>query len=108
MNKQLTCSNLSIGVVSWGGRSYFPETAAHRGGLVAPGPALQQLHDVAQDGAFIPPGPENRRELAATSPPIQGDFGAFPASGGAFRRPAAPNPARPVTARVSAFGKVYI
>lgn len=31
VNKQLTCSNLSIGVVSWGGRSNFPETAAHRG-----------------------------------------------------------------------------
>ena len=76
--------------------------------LAVPGSASKQLHDVAQDGAFIPPGPENRRELAATSPPIQGDFGAFPASGGAFRRPAAPNPASPVSARVSALGKVYI
>ena len=77
-------------------------------GLAAPGPALQQLHDVAQDGAFIPPGPENRRESAATSPPIPGDFGAFPASGGAFRGPAAPNPASPVTTRISAAAKVYI
>ena len=42
------------------------------------------------------------------SPPNRGDFGAFPASGGALRRPPRQNLAPPATTRVSALSKVYI
>ena len=46
--------------------------------------------------------------FAPGSPPITGESGTFPASGGAFRGPAPPDRASPATARVSALGKVYI
>ena len=55
-----------------------------------------------------PPGPKKRPDLAASSPPITGDFGRFAASGGAFCRPLGRTAASPVTARISAPGKVYI
>ena len=60
----------------WGGGPNSPATAACPRGLAVPGSAPGQLHDVAGEGAFIPPGP-------VKTPRIGGDF---PTDSGRFRR----------------------
>lgn len=81
---------------------------AHPQALHPPGSAAAELPDVAGIGSFIPLGRQERPELAATSPPIPGDFGGFTANGGTFEHGAGRDCASPVTTRVSAPGKVYI
>ena len=55
-----------------------------------------------------PPGGRNRADYAAGSSPIPGAFGAFPASGGVFCRPARRNGESPITTWLSGASKVYI
>ncbi len=76
--------------------------------LAVPGSASKQLHDVAEGGAFIPLGRQNQIQNTTNFPPTRGIFRDIRLSGGAFRGPAAPNRASPVSTRVSAPGKVYL
>ena len=55
-----------------------------------------------------PPGRRNQIQNTTNSPPTRGIFRDIRLSGGAFRGPAPPNRASPVTARISAAAKVYI
>ena len=108
-NKLRNCGALSgIEFVSVGRRPKFSRCGRLPRCLAVPGPAPGQLRDVAGSGACILPEPEQRPELATTSPPIPGDSGAFRELSGTFWRPPGRISASPATARVSASGKVNI
>ena len=91
-----------------GRRPIFPASDRFLPGLQPPGPASAELRDVGPGAGFIPPdgriginmclAPHQSRVISADSRQTVGRSAGL--------RP--PNPASPVTTRVSAAAKVYI
>ena len=57
-----------------GRRPKFPRYGRSPLGLAKPGSALQQLHDVAGEGFFVPPGWQKTPQIVGPFPTASGRF----------------------------------